>query len=202
MPDSPRSEPSEKRADKRAAILEAALHLFVERGFHGTAVPLVAERARVGAGTIYRYFASKEALVNELYREWKQKLRAHLLDDFAVTGDAREQFRRVWNKMADFVERWPTAYAFLEIHHHSAYLDPQSRAIETELWNFAIAFIRIAQARGQIRPETPEVMWSLVQGAFIGMVRFSREGRYVLDAAAVAAAEEACWRIVGPTPST
>jgi len=46
------------RGDKRETILAAALELFVERGFYGTAVPEIAERAGVGAGTIYRYFES------------------------------------------------------------------------------------------------------------------------------------------------
>ena len=45
--------------DKREAILEAALELFAERGFHGTAVPLIAAKAHVGAGTIYRHFKDK-----------------------------------------------------------------------------------------------------------------------------------------------
>ena len=57
--------------ERREAILAAALELFSERGFHGTAVPLVAEKAGVGAGTLYRYFESKEALVNALYQRWK-----------------------------------------------------------------------------------------------------------------------------------
>ncbi|MGN6106845.1 MAG: helix-turn-helix domain-containing protein, partial [Kofleriaceae bacterium] len=55
--------------DKREAIIAAALELFVERGFFGTAVPEIAERAGVGAGTIYRYFESNEALVNAIYRQ-------------------------------------------------------------------------------------------------------------------------------------
>ena len=57
--------------DKREAITAAALELFVERGFYGTAVPEIADLAGVGAGTIYRYFESKEALVNAIYREQK-----------------------------------------------------------------------------------------------------------------------------------
>lgn len=49
-------------ADKREAILAAALDLFAERTFEGTPVPLIAERAGVATGTIYRYFESKETL--------------------------------------------------------------------------------------------------------------------------------------------
>jgi hypothetical protein len=49
---SPMSAATSKKApaDKREAILDAGLALFVERGFHGTAVPELAAAAGVGAG--------------------------------------------------------------------------------------------------------------------------------------------------------
>ncbi|MEQ9367019.1 MAG: helix-turn-helix domain-containing protein, partial [Leptospirales bacterium] len=56
---------------KAQAILDASLELFAEKGYDGTAVPLIAEKAGVGAGTIYRYFESKEVLVNILYNKWR-----------------------------------------------------------------------------------------------------------------------------------
>ena len=40
---------------------------FAERGYDGTTIPMIAEKAKVGAGTIYRYFENKEALVNSLF---------------------------------------------------------------------------------------------------------------------------------------
>lgn len=55
---------------KRELIMNAALALFVERGFDGTTVPMISEKAGVGAGTIYRYFENKEALVNSLYQKY------------------------------------------------------------------------------------------------------------------------------------
>src|SRR5690349_13387667 len=89
-------------SDKREAIMHAALELFVERGFFGTVVPDIAERAAVGAGTIYRYFVSKEALVNALYRQEKLRLAAQVIEDFPATQTAREQFRTLWMRMVDF----------------------------------------------------------------------------------------------------
>ncbi|MEB3734640.1 TetR/AcrR family transcriptional regulator [Halopseudomonas pachastrellae] len=58
--------------DKRQAILSAALKVFAEGGVNGVPMPALAEQAQVGTGTIYRYFSSKEALVNELFREQRQ----------------------------------------------------------------------------------------------------------------------------------
>src|SRR5687767_8065695 len=88
--------------DKREAIMAAALELFEERGFHGTAVPLVAERAGVGAGTLYRYFENKEALVNALYQKWKGLLGTMLLTDFPIGAGGRQQFHWFWAKMQEF----------------------------------------------------------------------------------------------------
>src|SRR6187551_892332 len=100
-----RARPRAKATDPdstRQAILDAALDLFAERGFHGTAVPLVAERAGVGAGTVYRYFASKEALVNELFQFWKHELGRTLLTDFPHSAGMRQQFHEVWRRISQF----------------------------------------------------------------------------------------------------
>ena len=44
---------NEKQQAKQDAILAAALQLFAQKGFHGTAVPDVAQLAGVATGTIY-----------------------------------------------------------------------------------------------------------------------------------------------------
>ena len=47
---------------KRQAILEQAIRTFAELGFRGADVQVIADRAGVGKGTVYRYFHSKEDL--------------------------------------------------------------------------------------------------------------------------------------------
>src|SRR5689334_6813622 len=89
-------------SEKYEAILGAALHLFVEKGFHGTAVPEVAKRAHVAAGTIYTYFPSKEALVNTLYRKWKTALGQRVFTEFPVDAAPKKQFDVMWRAMAAF----------------------------------------------------------------------------------------------------
>jgi len=181
---------------KRQAILEAALELFVERGYHGTAVPTVAEKAGVGAGTIYRYFANKEALVNELFREQKQALTAHVLEGFPTGAAAREQHRAFWQRMSDFARQHPRAFAFLELHSHRDYLDDDSRAVEQGIIEFGTRFFVSAQDRGEVNPGSPMLIMSMVFGAFVGMVRASWEGRLELTDDAIATAEALCWKAI------
>jgi len=56
----------------RAAIFDAALALFQERGYEATTMRAIAERAGVSLGSSYHYFASKEHLVLEFYRHTHQ----------------------------------------------------------------------------------------------------------------------------------
>src|ERR1022692_2256901 len=105
----PRSE------DKKECILSAALDLFAEKGFHGTAVPEIAERAGVAAGTIYRYFTSKEAMVNAVYQRQKSQLLASVLDEFPYGSEARAQIHHFVSKVLTFARKQPQAFKFLEL---------------------------------------------------------------------------------------
>ncbi len=184
------------RGDKREAILAAALELFVERGFHGTAVPEVADRAGVGAGTIYRYFASKEALVNALYQREKGALAARMLTDFPADVGAREQFRALWQRMSVYVAEQPLSFAFLELHNHASYLDDASRAVEARIIAFGIGFVETAQRRGELRSGPPLLLIGLVLGAFVGLVRKADECGLTLDRAVWTTAEQCMWEAV------
>jgi len=58
-----------KTAHTRQNIIAAALDTFLERGFAGTRMSDVAGRAGVAKGTLYLYFADKEALFEGVLRE-------------------------------------------------------------------------------------------------------------------------------------
>ena len=182
--------------DKREAILAAALQLFVERGFYGTAVPEVARQARVAAGTIYNYFPSKEALVNALFRKWKEALARKVYTAFPMTAAPREQFEVMWREMAAFALAQPQAFAFLELHHHRPYLDGESRALQNQLKEFAKGVCKQAQDVGAFRPMDTTLLMELLFGAFLGMMRAHWEGGVELNEQAIADARTACWDLV------
>lgn len=183
-------------AERREAILDAALDCFVTQGFHGTAVPQVAKRAGIAAGTIYHYFPSKEALVNALYRKWKSAIARRVFTAFPANAPVRQQFQVMWREMVDFAVAHPEAFAFLELHHHRSYLDAESLAMENSLKEFGAALVKRAQDEGVLKPGNTTLLMELVFGAFIGMMRAHWEGRIELSADELTAAEQACWDAV------
>ncbi len=57
-----------RSAERREAILAAALEEFAVNGFAGTRLDDIAQRAKIAKGTIYLYFSDKETLFQELLR--------------------------------------------------------------------------------------------------------------------------------------
>jgi len=64
----PAANRAERAAERRAAIVEAALDEFIARGFTATRLDDVARRAGVAKGTIYLHFKDKESMFEELIR--------------------------------------------------------------------------------------------------------------------------------------
>lgn len=56
------------RQDKRKIILESALELFAENGYHATSVSQIAQRAGISKGLAYNYFESKKDILDEIIR--------------------------------------------------------------------------------------------------------------------------------------
>jgi len=191
--------------DKRRRILDAALKTFAARGYHGTSVPEVAEAAGVGVGTLYRYFEDKNALVNELYRDAKQRLKAALLADLPAPDvfrldNAQSWFSELWSRLAKFARSEPDAFRFLEMQDHVEYLDAKSRALELSV----LAPLWLAGKRLHDRNGGPpvDVAIALLWGAFVGLVKASRLGYLPLDDRRLEQAGAAAWRMIAPDRSS
>ena len=54
------------RQERKSEILDAALHVFAESGYHSSSVSQIAKRAKVSKGLMYNYFESKEEVLRTL----------------------------------------------------------------------------------------------------------------------------------------
>ena len=67
-------QPKRRRFNTRARLLEGALEVFAERGFHGASVEDICERAGFTRGAFYSNFASKDELVLALFQATTDRL--------------------------------------------------------------------------------------------------------------------------------
>jgi AcrR family transcriptional regulator len=96
---SQREVPMARKADnaKRAMLVEKALEVFGDRGFRGTTIKRIAERAGLAPGSVYTYFKDKKALFRSTLEEgWDAFLAS--LDELA---DSHGPFARTLGQLLD-----------------------------------------------------------------------------------------------------
>lgn len=142
-----------RQESQRTRILEAARKCFSEEGFHGAAMSAIAREAGMSQGLIYRYFASKAAIIQAITEEQRARRAQDLC---AITT-----FDDLVDKLVEKLQRWRAGDSgedtfdpalFLEISAESS-RDPEVAAMvaaqEREISaDFADIVRRDAQARG------------------------------------------------------
>lgn len=61
-------------ADKRIQVIDAAIRLFAEKGYHSTSIQEIADAAGIAKGSMYLYFKSKDDLLLNIYRTFIERL--------------------------------------------------------------------------------------------------------------------------------
>ena len=186
------------KQDKRDEIVRAALELIAEHGFHGAPMSLVAERAGVAAGTIYRYFESKDTLILETYAELEKRLSIALRENFPEGRPVRERFIHITRIIITYCIASPMEFRFLEQFHNSPYgvahrrekiFGRQDNDICAELFDEGL--------QQQIIKDLPRsILYALTFGPIVDICRDHILQFIELDDALIARTVEACWDAV------
>lgn len=184
-------------SEKRAAIIQATIELVSEHGFHGSPIAMVAERAGVAAGTIYRYFDGKEALIGATYMDLEERLRSKAMDGYPQQGNAHDKFTHLARFL---VLQWissPVEFRFLEQFHNSPYgaefrrdrLFGKGKDLCREIFQEGL------QHR-QVKELPLSMLFALAFGPLIYICRDHILGFFELNDSMLQQAVEGCWNAV------
>ncbi|MDK9709382.1 MAG: TetR/AcrR family transcriptional regulator [Desulforhopalus sp.] len=112
---------SNSNIDKRTAILKAAMDLIAENGFHGSPTAMIATKAGVGTGTIYRYFADKDQLIKEVFHDIETRLNKVLMEDYPTDQSIRQRLDHYYTSLISFFISNPLEFKFLGQFYDSPY---------------------------------------------------------------------------------
>jgi AcrR family transcriptional regulator len=179
--------------DKRRQILDGALTLIAEHGFHGSGMAALAKLARVPVGTIYRYFPSKEALIHDLYKEIKEQMVTDMLRNFEPTQPIRERFFTVWSNLFDYYRANPQSFTFMEQYASSPFL----RELKSTMWETTPQVFKDFFEEGYrdqiLKPLPPEILYALMVGPIIALVNASSEADHPISQDIKRDVMVACW---------
>lgn len=185
-----------KTSDKRRDIMQAALELIAEQGFHGAPMAEIAEKAGVAAGTIYRYFESKDVLITKLHRELEDKIMAVLQEGYPSGRPLRERFLYLIRELLRYFITNPLHFRYMEQYFNSPYgISMHRDRLLGKSGNQDILMDIFDQGiEQQVLKEFPKaVLFSLAFGPMIFLMRDHIFDFIVLDEALIKQITEACW---------
>jgi AcrR family transcriptional regulator len=172
---------TETTNDKRVAIVKTAIRLFTSRGFYGTPTSMIAQESGVSNGTLFRYFPSKELLINSVYYEIKDRLGKELSVGVSDEKALEEKARRIWGNMIRWGASHPDEFLFIEQFTASPFITkiPEEEVMK----NYALIFEVFSEAikTGPLKDADPSVANIMIFSAAMGIMRSIIDSKGKLD---------------------
>ena len=116
------NEISDLEPNARQRLLEMATKLFAEKGYAGTSVREIVDRAGVSKPVLYYYFKSKEGLFYAIL-EWAAAVQQEIITEiFTTSGTVLERFIYFYRRVSEGVEEHQDLYKMI---HGLIYGPPQ-----------------------------------------------------------------------------
>jgi AcrR family transcriptional regulator len=167
----------------RAAIVEAALMLFRERGYEAATMREIASRAGVSTGNAYYYFGSKEELIQEFYATGHAE---HLAASRALLAGQAELGARLRATVRTLIDVLSPYHAFsATFYKHAAEPSSPLSPFSKESSPFREASIALyrdvvdgssARMSADVRERLPELLWLYSMGIILYWVHDTSPG--------------------------
>jgi AcrR family transcriptional regulator len=193
---------TERRTTQRN-IVSATLSLIAEHGFHGASAQMIANKANVGVGTIYRYFKGKDDLIHAVAIDIEDNLGLALLKGDPEELQFKERFVRLNLNMTSYLIDNPAEFSFMEQYYASPY--GMSKGKEMLVWGdfgskksagYFKSLFEDGKA-GQLIKDLPLVtLYSLTLGSIVFLVNGRNAGLFDLDEMTIQKTIEESWNVI------
>lgn len=173
-----------KSDETRARIVDAALALFLERGYQETTMRAIADRAGVAVGNAYYYFASKEHLIQAFYARTHAEHVAASRDVLERAQSFADRLRGLMHTKIDTIEPY---HQFAGILFRTAAdpqsplhpLSPDSAPVREEAIAIFAEALEGSTSRipSDLRRELPRLLWLYHMGVVLFWIHDDSPGR-------------------------
>lgn len=154
--------------EKRKRILDCALKIITERGFHQITMDEVAAESGVAKGTVYRYFKSKEDLLDQLLVTTSQMIVERFSKSFTGEQNVIDEIQCFIEDWLQFIEENHDLYRLIQAEGILPHSGRRAKFYEYLMSNFPMAKERIVamNAAGELKM----VSFSTVAYGMLGFI--------------------------------
>ncbi len=165
---------------KKEKILETAIKIIDKEGFSALSMKRVGELVGITEPAVYRYFKSKENLVNEIFTKIIS-IHKSIAEKYSDTEDELSKIEEILTSQLEYYEknREITAVIFsLDAFSYSPTIKENITKIMKEREILMVSLIRGAQEKGSIKKINPTHITKMIAGSIMLLVVSWRTENY------------------------
>jgi AcrR family transcriptional regulator len=161
----------DKKSEKREDVLNATLALIAEQGFHAAPMSQIAEKARLGVGTIYRYFKSKDELINALYLEIRKRMAEAILNGQDTSRPVKAQFIQYLQNLIQYLIIHPAEIQFTQQYENSPFITEITRNEVGKIASPISDLFVLARNANLLKDLPDSLLMAIFSGASMGLLK-------------------------------
>ena len=159
--------------DKKQAILDSALQLFVKKGFNATSTASIAKAAGVATGTLFHHFPTKKDIMSQLFLSIKQEFATNMISNTDFSGDIEQDAHILWQKAIDWAIAQPLKQLFFLQYSMSADIDADVRKqAMNSILGFVVELIEQGKQQQIIADFPNALLLENCHGQYLAAIRF------------------------------
>ncbi|MBN2404981.1 MAG: TetR/AcrR family transcriptional regulator [Coriobacteriia bacterium] len=154
----------------RDRILDAAMRLFVDKGYHPTTIPDIVKASGTSIGAVYHHFEGKEDLARQLHQQVIAEFMGFVGAEVLNGSNAETSIRAYTELMFRLTEERPYFVSYLLHARPRAVVDDNLTVCSREGLEVTSEIIRIGKANGEIIDADERVLCGLISGTIMRIV--------------------------------
>lgn len=163
------------KEDRRAQIIDSAMQLFIENGYHATTTASIAKKAAISEVTLFRHFTSKE----ELFLEGIQPILTIQLDHSILQAEDMNTEDKLKYILEDRLQFVSENHAILKLILTESQLNPE--VVGIDYINHVFALLEEALEKAGIELKNKEIALRLIMGSLLSFLYFPETDQQKID---------------------
>ena len=157
-------------------ILNAALDLFVLKGYHNVSVHDVQRKADVSIGSIYKYFGGKEGIATALYARLLSEFDEMIDNIMAQHKGAKERCEAIIRQLFEYTETHTHIIAYVLHAKHAEFIPNEAPVCDSIAFRKMREVIQQGMDQRELRNTDLQVATACIFGSAIRMIHLRLEG--------------------------
>ncbi len=164
----------ELSSEKREKFLNSALKLFVANGVQNTSTAQIAKEAGTAAGTLFLYFPTKQALLDELILKIGRQQADLINSQLDPSASAREIFFMIWNNSVHWFLENMDAFCYVQQVRDSGMISETAVRESDQFFSFYYVAIQKGLQEGSIQPYPLDLVGGFLYQDIVAIINHIR----------------------------